>query len=65
MERERARRSIDPGFAVILVTVGAVGILDAGVPELRWFLALVLVGWRSAHPGREGPKNTLSSHSDI
>jgi len=35
-------RSLDPGLAVILVTIGCVGLLVVWVPELRWFLALAL-----------------------
>jgi hypothetical protein len=60
MARRLAGRSIDPGYAVILVTVGAVGIVVAAVPELRWFLALALgcgailagglLAWRRRHP---------------
>lgn len=37
-----SRRALDAGLAVILVAIGCVGLLVAGVPELRLFLALAL-----------------------
>lgn len=35
-------RSPDSGLAVILVTIGCIGLLVVWVPELRWFLAFAL-----------------------
>lgn len=42
MKTHVLRPLIDPGLAVVLVILGATGILVGSVPELRWFLALTL-----------------------
>lgn len=35
-------RLLDSGLAIILVTVGTIGLVVVSVPQLRWFLALAL-----------------------
>lgn len=64
-----ARVPIGGGIAGLLVVVGSAGALMVGLEEVRWFfavslacgvfLAILLVGWRRGHPGRQRPENSL------